>query len=422
VFCHISMRGFILNIADKTAVYGKPAILSALCALTLVACNGRSSQHEVGEARFTPADAGNSLVKVKLTRVMPDFSFDQPVFMLQAPDDNDSFYVVLKKGVVYRLQRDGASSWHKQEFFDISHQVDASASEAGLLSMAFDPQFHDNGYLYVSYTAQPRKTHKPAVLESRLSRLYYNAKSGKLNIASENVILRVDQPYANHNGGHIAFSPQGYLMWGLGDGGSGGDPQGNGQNSQTLLGSLLRLDVRQLPYQIPADNPFAKGGGRREIFAMGLRNPWRYSFDSNSGQLWLADVGQNNWEEIDLVQAGDNLGWNGKEGKHCYVHDLCVNNHYKDPILEYDHSAGNCSITGGYVYRGKASPSLRGLYFYADYCSGEISAVMQAGEGDYRSMPLLKSGLNIASFAQDNQGELYVINLGGSIFRIDAGQ
>jgi len=390
---------------------------------SMFACNNNSSLDSV--SRISAAQSGhreNSLVNIKLTPIMEDVAFDQPLFLAQAPADNRHFYVLEKKGKIYQLQL-SSGGWRKTLFLDISQHVDAGASESGLLSMAFDPHYATNGYLYVSYTASaPKAKAADIALESRLVRFQRSRSGDSIDPTSQKILLTVDQPYANHNGGHLAFSPQGYLFWGLGDGGSGGDPRANGQNSSTLLGSLLRLDVKQLPYSVPSDNPFAKGGGRKEIFAIGLRNPWRFSFDRKDGQLWLADVGQNSWEEVNLVEVGDNLGWNGKEGKHCYVHDLCENGHYKDPILEYDHSAGNCSITGGYVYRGKAFPALQGRYFYGDFCSGKVSQVIQSENGDYRSLPALDSGLNIASFAEDNDGELYIIHLGGTIHRIETTQ
>lgn len=400
----------------------KPKCVAAVICLLAAACNNNSALDPVPNRAAKAVSIGESAsIKVKLTPLMSDINFEQPLFLTQAPNDSEHFYVLEKKGVISRLQRTTSGSWQKSVFLDISQDVDASASESGMLSMVFDPAYATNGYMYVSYTASPPASKNADVaLESRLVRFTVSKAGTSLDKSSQKIILTQDQPYANHNGGHLAFSPDGYLMWGLGDGGSGGDPHGNGQNSNTLLGSLLRLDVKKLPYAIAPTNPYAKGGGRAEIFAIGLRNPWRFSFDRSSGQLWLADVGQNAWEEVDLVDAGDNLGWNGKEGKHCYVHDLCENSHFKDPILEYDHGAGNCAITGGYVYRGKAYPELRGLYFYGDFCSGKVSVISASGDGSYRSQHVLDSGLNIASFAEDNDGELYIIHLGGSIHRIEA--
>jgi len=389
-----------------------------LIAMFCVACKNQQGATPVAHSSALTKDDGQSeLVKIRLQPIMREVSFEQPLLLAQAPGDAAHFYVLEKNGEIFELSKN-QGAWQKRGFLDISKEVESGASEAGLLSMAFDPRYPDNGYLYVSYTARARN--RGAALESRLVRFEIDKLRREAKLSSEKTLLKLDQPYANHNGGHLAFSADGYLFWGLGDGGSGGDPGGNGQNKNTLLGSLLRIDVRTLPYTIPNDNPFAKGGGRKEIYATGLRNPWRFSFDRNNGQLWVADVGQNNWEEIDIVSVGDNLGWNGREGTHCYVHDLCDNQQFKDPILEYDHSRGKCSVTGGYVYRGKAYSSLHGLYFYGDFCSGGIWAVSQAGDGSYRSHHVLDSGLNIASFAEDNDGELYVIHLGGGIYRIEA--
>ena len=403
-------------------ILSKSKCVSAVLSLLMTACNNNSAVDPApNRAAKAVANGESASIKVKLTPLMSDVHFEQPLFLAQAPNDSVHFYVLEKKGIIYRLQSTASGSWQKSVFLDISQDVDAGASESGMLSMVFDPDYTTNGYVYVSYTASPAASKNADVaLESRLVRFTVSKTGTSLDKSSQKIILTQDQPYANHNGGHLAFSPDGYLMWGLGDGGSGGDPHGNGQNSNTLLGSLLRLDVKKLPYAIPPTNPYAKGGGRAEIFAIGLRNPWRFSFDRSSGQLWLADVGQNAWEEVDLVNVGDNLGWNGKEGKHCYVHDLCENSHFKDPILEYDHGAGNCSITGGYVYRGKAYPELHGWYFYGDFCSGKLSVISQSEDGSYHARHVFDSGLNIASFAEDNDGELYIIHLGGSIHRIEA--
>lgn len=381
----------------------------------LVACNNHQSVTASEKEKMTPTSSHP--IAIKLSPFMPDLKFKQPLFLLQSPNSADDWYVLEKQGRIYRARRLNGH-WEKSLFLDISAKVDASESETGLLGMSFDPDFATNGYLYVSYTAHSNKRQVSQI--STLARYQYRKSDTQVDPASASVILKVDQPFANHNGGHIAFSSRGLLYWGLGDGGSGGDPKGNGQNTQTLLGSLLRIDVSKLPYTIPSSNPFVDGGGRKEIFAWGLRNPWRYSFDRESGRLWLADVGQNDWEEVNLVQGGNNLGWNGREASHCYIRDLCDNAQFIDPIVEYDHGGGRCSITGGYVYRGQLYPELRGMYFYADFCTGEVWAVTQSGNGTYFSHRVLESGLNIASFAEDNQGELYVLHLGGTIHKIEA--
>ncbi len=244
-----------------------------------------------------------------------------------------------------------------------------------------------------------------------------------LDPTSEQIILSVDQPFGNHNGGGIAFGNDGYLYIGFGDGGSGGDPLGNGQNTNTLLGAFLRIDVDgSAPYTIPPDNPFAAGGGRPEIYAYGFRNPWRWSFDRGTGDLWAGDVGQGLWEEVDRVALGGNYGWDIMEGSQCYNAASCDSAGMLPPIAEYSHAEG-CSVTGGYVYRGADIPQLEGTYVYGDYCSGRIWGVFYNPAGGPFSQVLLDSGRVISSFAEGHDGELYLLDYTqGSIYRlVDAG-
>jgi len=351
--------------------------------------------------------------EVVLEPLFAEQSFDRPVAMLQLPQGSSDWYVVEKGGTIERVSGEGLKA-KRQLFVDLRDRVEAGPNEAGLLGMAFHPDFATNGEVFLSYTrANP--------LTSVLSRFVSHDGGLTLDPASEAVILTVPQPYSNHNGGQIAFGPDGYLYYGLGDGGSAGDPQGNGQNTDTLLGAMLRLDVGgDLPYAIPADNPFADGGGRPEIYAWGLRNPWRWSFDRQSGELWVGDVGQNEWEEIDRVRKGDNLGWNRWEGSHCYAADSCLATGVVMPVVDYSHSLG-CSVTGGYVYRGKALPWLQGRYLYGDFCSGRIWELDSENTREGARI-LLLSGKRIASFAQDRVGELYILDYGsGRIFRLAAG-
>jgi len=336
-------------------------------------------------------------------------SFEQPVFMLQAPGNDERWYVVEKGGLVSSLKADGSG---RHVALDIRRRVEARPMEAGLLGMAFHPRFAENGRLFLSYT----RAGSP--LTSVLAE-YHSADGGRtIDPRSERVVLETAQPYRNHNGGHIAFGPDGYLYYGLGDGGAGGDPHYNGQDRDTLLGAMLRLDVNgKQPYAIPAGNPFARGGGRAEIYAYGLRNPWRWSFDRQDGTLWVGDVGQDRWEEVDRVQAGDNLGWNRWEGLHCYGRGPCSVEGVVMPLAEYGHDQG-CSITGGYVYRGRAIASLRGEYLFGDYCSGTVWALESAKKGA-KPRQVLRSGKQIASFAEDNHGELYLLDLAsGRIFSL----
>jgi len=351
--------------------------------------------------------------EVVLEPLFAEQAFDQPVAMLQRPEGSSDWYVVEKGGTVERVSGEGLKA-KRQPFVDLRDRVESGPTEAGLLGIAFHPQFATNGQVFLSYTrANP--------LTSVLSRFISHDGGLTLDPGSEEVLLEVVQPYSNHNGGHIAFGPDGYLYYGLGDGGSAGDPLGNGQDTNTLLGAILRLDVDGgSPYAIPPDNPFAEGGGRPEIYAYGLRNPWRWSFDRQSGALWVGDVGQDEWEEVDRVAAGDNLGWNRWEGSHCYGGDVCIAGGVVMPLAEYSHGLG-CSVTGGYVYHGKALPQLQGQYLYGDFCSGRI---WELDSGNPQAGPriLLLSGKRIASFAEDREGELYLLDYtSGRIFRFVAG-
>ncbi|MEW8558631.1 MAG: PQQ-dependent sugar dehydrogenase [Candidatus Thiodiazotropha sp.] len=357
-----------------------------------------------------PADAGTT-TDIQLSTPYPSLPSLSPlVGLFQVPGDNRQWYAVRQTGQVMRFDNDpGVSA--VQTFIDISDRVDYGG-EKGLLGMAFHPDYADNGFVYLSYTAVPA-----GGLESRISRFSLDSATQALDPGSEQILLTVSQPYSNHNGGHIAFGPDGLLYIGLGDGGSGGDPLGHGQNRATLLGAMLRIDAGDGlgGYTIPADNPFASGGGAAEIYAYGLRNPWRWSFDRQAGDLWLGDVGQNAYEEVDIIQPGGNYGWNLMEGNHCYPASAdCDATGLTLPVAEYDHTQG-ISITGGYVYRGSALPQLAGRYLYGDYGSGRIWGLADDGAGGYSAEELLDGDLNIASFAEDQSGELYVLDLGGSI-------
>jgi glucose/arabinose dehydrogenase len=282
-----------------------------------------------------------------------------------------------------------------------------SGGERGLLGLAFHPRFLTNGRFFVNYTRRPDGA--TVVAEHRVS------ADPDVALSAGRVLLTVSQPYANHNGGMLAFGPDGYLYIGLGDGGGAGDPGNRAQNRFSLLGKILRLDVDAgRPYATPPDNPFATGGGRKEIWALGFRNPWRFSFDRATGRLYAGDVGQAVVEEIDLVRRGDNHGWRIMEGNRCYrPASGCDQRGLTLPVATYGHDGDRCSITGGYVYRGRAVPALAGAYVYGDFCSGEIFAL-----ADGRSRVLLKTGLAIASFGEDQAGELLVVDLGGGVHRL----
>jgi uncharacterized repeat protein (TIGR03806 family) len=333
--------------------------------------------------------------------------------MYMAPGDSSAWYVVQQPGQVVRFANDPAVN-SLSTFIDISGRV-TYGGEQGLLGLAFHPDYANNGFVYLSYTGQGTNG-----LESRVSRFKLNGQV--LDPNSEQIVLRLDQPYSNHNGGQIAFGPDGYLYIGFGDGGSGGDPQGNGQNTGTLLGAMLRIDVgdgTSGTYSIPPGNPFVSGGGAPEIYAWGLRNPWRWSFDSQTGELWVGDVGQNAYEEIDKLEVGKNYGWNIMEGLHCYSPSSgCNQAGLTLPVAEYDHTQG-VAVTGGYVYRGTEVPALQGLYIYGDYGSGKIWALVQ-GNNQYSAMQLIDTAYYIPSFAQAHDGELYVLDMGGAIYKIQA--
>ena len=378
-------------------------LLSVL--LLTAACKPDSSARSNAEDDNSGQDEQGAIA---LQRVFAEVQFNKPLFMLQPPGQGD-WFLVEKGGRVLRLT---PGSKTRDVVLDISDRVDDGPNEAGLFSIAFHPQFSQNSALFLSYTANE------STLTSRLSR-FLMAADGNIDAASEQVLLQVAQPYSNHNGGHIAFGPDGHLYFGLGDGGSGGDPEGHGQNTQTLLGAMLRLSVSaQGGYSTVASNPFVgKADGKDEIFAWGLRNPWRWSFDRSTGDLWIADVGQNSWEEISRVTGPANLGWNILEGRECYRDSACNTEGLLEPVAVYENAGSNCSITGGYVYRGERIKALQGQYLFADFCSGKIAA-LDGSTGKAEIRWLLDSGTNIASFAEDHQGELYVLSLAGEIYKI----
>jgi glucose/arabinose dehydrogenase len=344
---------------------------------------------------------------------LPAGSFGtRPLFFTEVPDGSRRAVVVEQGGRVFVFRLD-AQSAGVATFLDISKKVSTSGNEEGLLGLAFDPSFSSTGHFYVYYSAaNPRR--------SVISRLTVPPASNAADPASEHVVLEVAQPYANHNGGMLAFGPDGYLYVGLGDGGSSGDPMGHGQNLATLLGSILRIDVhRPVPggtYSAPADNPFAdrpESQARHEIWAYGLRNPWRFSFDRVTGELWAGDVGQNSWEEIDLITKGGNYGWNLMEGLHCFRQSTCNQSGLLLPVAEYATGQFGCAVTGGYVYRGGRYPELKGVYLYADYCSGLIWGLRHR-DGALVAGPrvVAQTGRLISSFGEDSAGELYVTVFG----------
>ncbi len=339
----------------------------------------------------------------------------QITYLTHAGDGSGRTFLVEKVGRIWVVSPQGEVA--AEPFLDIRDRVDAGPSERGLLSVAFDPQFASNGEFYVNFTS------KEGDGDTVIAR--YRTEDGQwADPASQVEILRIDQPAANHNGGQLQFGPDGYLYIGMGDGGSAGDPWDNAENLGVLLGKMLRIHVSgQATYAIPPDNPFlGREDARMEIWAYGLRNPWRFSFDRATGDLYIADVGQNEWEEVDVQPAssrgGEHYGWDTMEGSHCFEPpEGCDPSGKVLPVWEYPHPEG-CSITGGYVYRGRAFPQWSGLYFFADFCSGRIYALRQGEGGIWEAQPVLETGLNIASFGEDEAGELYVLDLGGQVWKM----
>ncbi len=358
---------------------------------------------------------GDTLAEMKLTAVFKDLAFSGPVYLTHAGDGSNRLFLVEKKGVICVFPNDIHSA-HNNIFLDISGQVNAGPSEAGLLSIAFHPEYETNGAFYVYYTY--------GNLHSRISEFTVSSDPDSADPASERVLLEVSQPYTNHNGGQLAFGPDGFLYIGFGDGGSGGDPLGNGQNTHTLHGSILRIDIDRTTdstaYDIPADNPFYgfPESGRAEIWAWGLRNPWRFSFDFETGYLWAGDVGQNAWEEIDIIESGKNYGWNIMEGFHCYRSTSCDTSGLTLPVLEYNHSTGK-SVTGGFVYRGPRLERLKGIYLYGDYVTRRIWGLDYSAGRIQDHKLIAESPVAISSFGSDEAGEVYVVGYDGSIYRFD---
>jgi glucose/arabinose dehydrogenase len=349
-----------------------------------------------------------------LERVVGGLS--RPILVTAPPGDTQRLFVVEQTGLI-RVVRD--DTLLTVPFLDLTTAI-VCCGEQGLLGLAFHPRYAQTGFLYVNYTDTGGTT--------RVVRYTVSADPDVADAASAFPILSQAQPYANHNGGMLAFGPDGYLYIGLGDGGSGGDPDGNGQDLGTWLGKMLRLDVDGgSPYAIPPTNPYAGSTtARPEIWASGLRNPWRYSFDRLTGDLYIGDVGQNASEEVDFQPAdsrgGENYGWNIMEGTVCYQAG-CSSTGLALPVLSYPNPDDGCAVTGGYVYRGRSAPALTGAYVYADYCGGWVRSFrLVSGQAtDHQDWIALRPGGQISSFGEDGRGEVYVVKYGntsGAIYRI----
>jgi quinoprotein glucose dehydrogenase len=402
-----------------------------------------------------PAPVAAALPSIILQPVLAKLAGERPVWMSEAPDDSGRLFVVYQAGRIV-VAKKGSDGGDAKTFFDITDRHPDFENECGLLSLAFHPGFRTNGLFYVYYNQK-----NPADQHAQPLNFPYRSVVSEFQVAandpdaadlkSERILLEVPQPFGNHKGGELVFGPDGYLYLGLGDGGAGDDPFGNGQSTATLLAKMLRLDVnsktlnafgdhsRHLEYGIPADNPFVhepnmgERGARKEIYAYGLRNPWRFSFDRENGALWCGDVGQDLWEEVDLIVKGGNYGWSVREGAHHfkpgppgaqYIEPVMEYTHRQDlrPVSMYpDHSIGLC-IIGGYVYRGHESPALDGVYVYADYSLGTIWGLRY----DYAAQKVTAHGTllqqpdNPCSFAEDADGELYALMQDGKIFKLVA--
>ncbi len=359
------------------------------------------------------APVGQALTSISLSGVLQ--GLDSPTYLTHAGDER--LFVTEQVG---RIQV--AVERQLQLFLDITDRVGFNSNEQGLLGLAFHPDYAANGAFYVNYTGR-----SGATVVSRFQVSPEDANRADPN--SEQVLFSVEQPYPNHNGGHLLFGPDSYLYIGLGDGGSGGDPLGHGQNPNTLLGAILRVDVDNsgadgAPYAIPPDNPYVNGGGAPEVWGYGLRNPWRFSFDPVGGAWYIADVGQNQYEEVHVVAHdeafGANFGWNIMEGLHCFNSDPCDQSGLLLPVVEYSHAQGGCSVTGGYVYRGANYGVLTGNYFFGDYCSGFIWGLRQNEQGAWSTGQgaLVTVDGQITSFGLDAQGEIYVVTREGVIYII----
>jgi hypothetical protein len=389
----------------------RPSSFSATLSLILaLAASGCGSQFD----NETP-DPPDGTEPVALQLVASGLVFP---LHLTAPDGDTRLFIVEKGGTI-RIVKDG--SLLPSPFLDISGQV-STGREQGLLGLAFHPQYATNGRFIVHYTDLAGDT--------RVSGFRASPDPDAADAASEVSILAEDQPFSNHNGGQVLFGPDGYLYIMLGDGGSADDPGGRGQSLADLLGSILRVEpLEGGGYAVPPDNPFAStAGARPEIWSYGLRNPWRVAFDPATGDLYIADVGQTRWEEVDVSPSADgagrglNFGWSVMEGPECFRDSSCDQDAFELPVLSYDHDDG-CSITGGFVYRGAAIPALQGHYFYSDYCRGWVRSFRfeDGSAADQFQWPALAPGGGVPSFGLDATGELYVMSTDGAVFKIVPG-
>lgn len=371
--------------------------------IILLACNDSQAR--------PPALETTKATETATIRLQQVGEFRSPV-SLTAPAGDPRLFIVEQAGRI-RIVKNGAAE--SSPFLDIADRV-RSGGEQGLLSMAFHPDYRTNGQFFVNFTDRDGDTHVERFTVSRSNPDVADESSSKL-------ILKIDQPYSNHNGGLVMFGPDGMLYIGMGDGGSGGDPQGNGQNPNALLGKILRINVNRIePYSIPEGNPYRNGGGRPEIWSIGMRNPWRFAFDRTTGLLYIADVGQNQLEEINVEPAsrgGLNYGWNTMEGDQCYRDRSCDRSGLVMPKVTFTHVGNNCSVTGGFVYRGRAIPALAGTYFYSDYCAGWLKSfkMVNGAVAEQKTWTVPNLG-HVVSFGEDGSGELYIISESGKVWKM----
>lgn len=385
--------------------------------LLLISCsNGTSTDPDVDPDPDPEPPEPVLSYSYTVTEAFPNLSFDRPLGLTHAGDQSGRIFVTEQGGSIYVFDKDSTVS-QKDLFLDISGQVERGGNDQGLLGLAFHPDYLSNGHFFVNYI-------EAGTGNTIISRFTVSGDPNQADSGSEMKLMEIGQPQADHNGGDLVFGPDGYLYIALGDGGGAGDPEANGQDRTTLLGAILRIDVDNTGderlYSIPSDNPFAGNseGFREEIFAYGLRNPWRISFDTETGELWAADVGQKKWEEINIIQSGKNYGWNVFEGTECYSPDLgCNESDYEPPVFEYGHEPDNGSITGGYVYRGTAMEGLIGRYIYADFLSGQVWAYDPDPEADPVNEELDRIDANISTFGTDEEGEIYLCGFDGTLYR-----
>ncbi len=396
-------------------------------ALLLAACGNDSSDAQnspaaadsvtvPGIATDAATDAAPEKVEVALVKVVE--GLDEPTAIANAGDGSDRLFVVQKEGLVRVVK---GSALLPAPFLDVRDLVTDAGNEQGLLGIAFHPQFAQNGRFFIAFSA--KDTNANSLAEFRVT----TPGSDMADRDSGRTLLAIPDTRSNHNGGMVAFGPDGYLYFSTGDGGGAGDPDRAGQDIGVLAGKILRLDVDGgAPFAIPGTNPFVgRSGARGEIWAYGLRNPWRFSFDRETGDLWIADVGQNDFEEIDFQPAastgGENYGWSVMEGTYCFrPADGCDTSGKVLPVYEYSHADGSCSVTGGYRYRGDAAPDLRGLYVFADYCQRDLLALAPDGDG-WRVLTIGRTPGRVTAFGEDESGEVYLVSgTDGGLYRVAA--